>query len=132
MLILINIVFGFAVPGIDNAAHIGGLIAGFVLGVLVPPHGVQTLSTLWQQPDTAGTAHVARVPSGIIFVALAPIAIAVIVVTPGGHRDARLTSRTSELAEHHLRPGFTVRAAVRLEGDHRRGARRPGRRRTAR
>jgi membrane associated rhomboid family serine protease len=79
MLILINIVFGFAVPGIDNAAHIGGLIAGFVIGVLVPPHGVQTLSTLWQQPDTAGTAHVARVPSGIIFVALAPIAIAVIV-----------------------------------------------------
>ena len=79
MLILINIAFGFAVPGIDNAAHIGGLLAGFVIGVLVPPHGVQTLATLWQTPDKAGTAHVARVPNGIIFVALAPIAIAVIV-----------------------------------------------------
>ena len=79
MLILINIAFGFAVPGIDNAAHIGGLLAGFVIGVLVPPHGVQTLATLWQTPDKAGTAHVARVPNGIIFVALAPIAIAVVV-----------------------------------------------------
>lgn len=29
MLIAINLVFGFSVPGIDNAGHIGGLIGGF-------------------------------------------------------------------------------------------------------
>ena len=36
MLILINIVFGFAIPGIDNAAHLGGLAAGLWLGALMP------------------------------------------------------------------------------------------------
>lgn len=31
----INIAFGFAVPGISNAAHIGGLVSGFVVGWLL-------------------------------------------------------------------------------------------------
>ena len=30
-----TIVFGFLIPGIDNAAHIGGLIAGLLMGVLL-------------------------------------------------------------------------------------------------
>jgi len=33
MTILINLIFGFVVPFIDNAAHIGGLIGGFLLTV---------------------------------------------------------------------------------------------------
>jgi rhomboid protease GluP len=33
----INIVFGFTTPMIDNAAHLGGLAAGFVLGAFVRP-----------------------------------------------------------------------------------------------
>ena len=31
-----NIVIGMSLPQIDNAAHIGGLVAGFVLGALLP------------------------------------------------------------------------------------------------
>ena len=43
MLIVINLVFGFALSGtIDNAAHIGGLLCGAWLGLVVAPRGTQT------------------------------------------------------------------------------------------
>ena len=35
-LIVINLIFGFSVPGIDNAAHIGGLVTGMGLAFLIP------------------------------------------------------------------------------------------------
>ena len=34
-LILINLIFGFTMSGIDNAAHIGGLIGGFLISMAV-------------------------------------------------------------------------------------------------
>ena len=33
----INLVFGFTVPGIDNMAHLGGLVAGFAMGWALAP-----------------------------------------------------------------------------------------------
>ena len=79
VLIVINIVFGFASGGqIDNAAHLGGLAAGLWLGALVPPTGVPTLSTLWQRPDQAGTvAGVATAPGYVIVLGLAVVGIVV-------------------------------------------------------
>jgi uncharacterized membrane protein YadS len=50
MLILINLAFGFLVPNIDNAAHIGGLAAGLWLGFLLVPGRVMTLRSMWQRP----------------------------------------------------------------------------------
>ena len=35
VLILINLIYGFSVPGIDNAGHIGGLIGGFLAAAVV-------------------------------------------------------------------------------------------------
>lgn len=32
----INVMFGFSVPAIDNAAHLGGFAAGFLLGFVLP------------------------------------------------------------------------------------------------
>jgi rhomboid protease GluP len=32
-----NLIFGAAIPGISNAAHLGGLIMGFAVGALLPP-----------------------------------------------------------------------------------------------
>ena len=49
-LIVINLVFGFAVTGIDNAAHIGGLLAGLWLGFVAPPGKVPTLRSFWRHP----------------------------------------------------------------------------------
>lgn len=79
MLILINVAFGFAVRGIDNAAHLGGLAAGLWLGALIPPTGVQTLASAWQRTDEARTAHLARVPAAIVIAAFAVVAIVVVV-----------------------------------------------------
>ncbi len=49
MLIVINLFLGFAIPNIDNAAHIGGLLAGAWLGFILVPKGA-TLASFWQRP----------------------------------------------------------------------------------
>jgi len=41
-LIVINILIGFSLGFVDNAAHIGGLAAGLLMGVAFPPGGVST------------------------------------------------------------------------------------------
>jgi len=35
LVIVINVIFGFTVPQIDNAAHLGGLISGFIASAIV-------------------------------------------------------------------------------------------------
>ncbi|HEX5013601.1 MAG TPA: rhomboid family intramembrane serine protease [Candidatus Limnocylindrales bacterium] len=47
-LIVTSLIFGFAIPNVDNVAHIGGLITGALLGAAFPPGRVATLRTLWQ------------------------------------------------------------------------------------
>ncbi|MGC8779625.1 MAG: rhomboid family intramembrane serine protease [Anaerolineae bacterium] len=37
-LVMINLVFGFTVPGINNLAHLGGLISGFLLALALAPY----------------------------------------------------------------------------------------------
>jgi membrane associated rhomboid family serine protease len=78
MLILINIAFGFAVRGIDNAAHLAGLAAGLWLGAVLPPTRVQTLASMWQRVTEARVAHMARLPAFVPVVALGVVLIAVV------------------------------------------------------
>jgi rhomboid protease GluP len=33
--VVYNLIFGFILPGVDNSAHIGGLITGFIVGALI-------------------------------------------------------------------------------------------------
>ncbi|HEX5148075.1 MAG TPA: rhomboid family intramembrane serine protease [Candidatus Limnocylindrales bacterium] len=85
MLIVINLVFGFASGGsIDNAAHIGGLVAGLWLGALVLPTGVPTLSTLWQRPSVGSVPSRAQ-PGGPppAFMATIGVGVVAIVVAAG-------------------------------------------------
>ncbi len=52
-LILINLAFGFGAGGgaIDNAAHVGGLLGGMWLGLILLPPGAPTLAGMWQRPS---------------------------------------------------------------------------------
>jgi membrane associated rhomboid family serine protease len=54
MLVVINLVLGFGLDamgtGIDNLAHLGGLVGGFWLGLLVPPIGAGALPEIGMRP----------------------------------------------------------------------------------
>ncbi|MEN3335815.1 MAG: rhomboid protease GluP [Blastocatellia bacterium] len=57
--IAINLIFGFSVRIVDNAAHVGGLLAGVGLALLIP----------YQRPNERGTAIIWRI-SQVICLAL--------------------------------------------------------------
>lgn len=68
-IVLVNLAFGFLMAErIDNAAHIGGLVAGLWLGLFVPPGRVRTLRSIWQggEPGGGGAASVVTPAIGVI------------------------------------------------------------------
>ena len=56
-LVLINLVIGLALPFVDNAAHVGGLLAGLWIGFLIPPGRVPTLRSMWQGAENESAAN---------------------------------------------------------------------------
>ena len=78
-----NLLFGAAIPGIDNSAHVGGLVMGLALGAILGPQ-------LMEQPERR-TAH-----ERIVFIAAALLLVGMgtfvkrqngYVVVFGGARD---------------------------------------------
>ncbi|HEY3336277.1 MAG TPA: rhomboid family intramembrane serine protease [Candidatus Limnocylindrales bacterium] len=67
-LILINLVFGAVVPGIDNMAHMGGLVSGLLIGFLFVPTKVQTLRSMWQRPGPTGALEPAFGREGTLLI----------------------------------------------------------------
>jgi len=72
-LLLINIVLGFGVGfiggGIDNSAHIGGLVTGLILGVLIQPTRAEAMRRRWTAAVTGwrgGETVVALVLSALL------------------------------------------------------------------
>ncbi len=64
VLIAINLAIGFGIGSfarIDNAAHVGGLLAGAWLGFIIVPRGATTLASLWQRAQTTAAAGPSRV-----------------------------------------------------------------------
>jgi membrane associated rhomboid family serine protease len=50
-LLVVNLVFTFAVPGISWTGHIGGLLVGALIGLLLAPTNVPTMGGIWRAPD---------------------------------------------------------------------------------
>jgi rhomboid protease GluP len=77
-LIITSLLFGFAIPNVDNTAHIGGLITGVLLGAAFPPGRVATLRTLWQPAEDRPLATAGFVGSpAALLVSLAVLTIAI-------------------------------------------------------
>jgi membrane associated rhomboid family serine protease len=56
VLIVLNLIIGFGIGSfarIDNAAHVGGLLVGGWLGLIIAPAGAMTLRAMWQRNDTS-------------------------------------------------------------------------------
>jgi membrane associated rhomboid family serine protease len=83
-LIVINLVFGFTVSGvggnIDNAAHVGGLLAGLWLGFVLVPGNVRTVRDLWTLPASASGAGAERTADRWTVLAVRILAVVALVV----------------------------------------------------
>ncbi|HUP82650.1 MAG TPA: rhomboid family intramembrane serine protease [Candidatus Limnocylindria bacterium] len=80
VLIVINLVIGFGIggfAGIDNSAHVGGLLVGAWLGLLIAPSGAATLSSLWQRNETNAEP---RPTSGPLIRVLGVVALGAVLV----------------------------------------------------
>lgn len=79
MFAVINLAFGFLAGGmIDNAAHVGGLVAGLWLGFIVPPGKVPTLRSAWQNPrgEEAGRSPLLVAAGVVLLMGLVAAALA--------------------------------------------------------
>jgi membrane associated rhomboid family serine protease len=86
-LIVINLFLGFVIPNIDVSAHLGGLVAGAWLGLVIVPKGA-TLRSFWTpapgQHTSTGPPILLQAAGVVALVAVIVIGVAVGPVSPFG------------------------------------------------
>ena len=77
VLVVINLVFGFTIPGINNMAHLGGLVSGFLLGLGLAPH----YAVRWDGPsaETASSPTPRLVNRTSLYVQVVVVVLALLV-----------------------------------------------------
>ncbi len=109
MLIAFNLILGFGLAGrgipLDNAAHVGGLLAGAWLGLVIAPRGA--LNAMWQRPRGEREAAPA-VPAGRSLLRGAAVALLVAVIAVGVLYGTEV--RRKGRAELQLPPGAAAAA----------------------
>ncbi len=113
VLIGINLVFGFTVQGINNYAHLGGLLSGFALGLLLAPrYGVA-----WALTETGpvGTLSDRRALSIRLLALAAAVILLVGGVLAGNQRWSGSTELLRQRAEVALAAGDLAEAQRLLE-----------------
>jgi membrane associated rhomboid family serine protease len=88
-LIVINLVIGFTASGIDNAAHLGGLLAGCWLGFAVVPKDAVTLARFWSGTSPATVRRLPR-PAMMAVLGFVVVAIGVAIAVAIGPSDFRI------------------------------------------
>jgi membrane associated rhomboid family serine protease len=100
LLIVLNLVLGFSgiFGNVDNSAHVGGLIAGLWLGLMIPPGHVATLASMWHKQD-GWPGKLAKVGAPLLaVVALAAVLVAgYLVGTTQWQANPYYPSHTSEV-----------------------------------
>ena len=80
-LIMINLLLGFGLNvaggGIDNAAHLGGLVCGLLLGVSIAPSQAESLHSRW-----GGATTIAGIPEGLIVAGVAALLVVIFLAWP--------------------------------------------------
>ena len=98
MLIVLNLFLGFSgIFNVDNSAHIGGLLAGIWLALIIPPTKVQTLASAWQ-----GRRDAARGRAELVGVRVLGVVALVAVIVAG------LVVGSSQWQSYPYRPGTAL------------------------